>query len=232
MLSVVIRSKNEAKWIGRCLFALSQQRLAEVEPILVDNASTDGTREIAERVGARIVDISDADFTFGRAINVGFEAARHPYVAVLSAHCLPVDELWADYLVAAARLDDGVAGAYGRQEPLPDSSAFDKRDLWLTFRDQRLHQTRDAFFHNANSVVPMAVWREHPFDEGIDGQEDREWGQRMIAQGYSLVYEPHARVYHFHGIHQGRNEDRAARVVQVIEYLNSRQNGANGGNGQ
>ncbi len=226
MLSVVIRSKNEAQWIGRCLFALSNQRMRGIEPIVVDNDSTDNTRAIAQRMGAKIVRISDSDFSFGRAINIGFEAATHPNVAILSAHCLPVDELWADYLVAALDTVDGAAGAYGRQEPLPDTSDFDKRDLWFTFRDQRLVQTRDAFFHNANSILPARVWREHPFDEEINGQEDREWGQRMIGLGYKLVYEPHARVYHFHGIHQGRNEDRAARIVRVIEYLKTRrQNG-------
>lgn len=223
MLSVVIRSKNEVKWIGRCLRALADQRLEAVEPILVDNNSTDGTREVADRMGAKIVTISDADFSYGRAINIGVEAATHPYVSMLSAHCIPVDELWADYLVGALEATADAAGVYGRQEPLPDTSAFDKRDLWLTFRDQRLHQTRDAFFHNANSAVPHAVWRDHPFDEEINGQEDREWGQRMIAAGYAILYEPHARVYHFHGIHQGRNEDRAARVVRVIEYLQNRQ---------
>jgi glycosyltransferase involved in cell wall biosynthesis len=222
MLSVVIRCKNEARWIGRCLFALAQQRLTTIEPVVVDNNSTDGTREIAERMGAKIVSIGDDEFSFGRAINRGFGAARYDSVAILSAHCVPVDELWADYLAAALEAAPGVAGAYGRQEPLPDTSDFDKRDLWLTFRDQRLHQTNDAFFHNANSAVSKHIWRDHPFDEEINGQEDREWGQRMIAQGRSLFYEPHARVYHFHGIHQGRNEARAARVVRVIEFLNQR----------
>ena len=150
MLSVVIRCKNEARWIGRCLFALAHQRRTEIEPVVVDNNSTDGTREVAEQAGARIVPIGDDEFSFGRAINRGFEVARHENVAILSAHCLPVDELWADYLVAALQAAPGIAGAYGRQEPLPDTSDFDKRDLWLTFRDQRLHQTQDAFFHNAN----------------------------------------------------------------------------------
>jgi glycosyltransferase involved in cell wall biosynthesis len=188
MLSVVIRCKNEARWIGRCLFALAQQRLTTIEPVVVDNNSTDGTREIAERMGAKIVSIGDDEFSFGRAINRGFGAARYDSVAILSAHCVPVDELWADYLAAALEAAPGVAGAYGRQEPLPDTSDFDKRDLWLTFRDQRLHQTNDAFFHNANSAVSKHIWRDHPFDEEINGQEDREWGQRMIAQGRSLFY--------------------------------------------
>lgn len=225
MLSVVIRSKNEAVWIGRCLFALANQRADPIDPIVVDNDSQDGTPEIAERLGARLLRISDEDFSFGRAINMGFKAAKYPKVAILSAHCVPVNDLWADYMIAALNGSETIAGVYGRQEPLPDSDDFDKRDLWLTFRDERLHQRRDAFFHNANAAIPYAAWEAHPFDEEINGQEDREWAQRVIGSGYDLVYEPQARVYHFHGIHQGRNEDRAARVVRVIEHLRSRENG-------
>lgn len=222
MLSVIIRSKNEAAWIARCLFAIANQRLHDIEPILVDNESSDGTREIAEGMGAKVLTISDNEFSYGRAINLGFDKASHPFVAILSAHCLPIDDLWADYLVAALESSKNIAGAYGKQTPLPDTSDFDKRDLWLTFRDERLYQKRDAFFHNANSVVPKTIWHEHPFNEQINGQEDREWGQRMIREGFRINYEPQARVYHFHGIHQGRNEDRAARVVRVIENLANR----------
>lgn len=225
MLSVILRSKNEARWIGRTLFALANQRMKQIEPIVVDNESTDSTAAIARSMGARVVTIGKNEFSYGRAINIGASAASRRYIAILSAHCVPMNELWADYLVAALQIEAGTAGVYGRQEPLPDSEAFDKRDLWLTFRDERLRQTKDAFFHNANAAVPRDIWEAHPFDERIEGQEDREWGQRMIGLGFVLRYEPNARVYHFHGIHQGRNEARAERVVRMIETLHSRNNG-------
>src|SRR3546814_2683679 len=103
-------------------------------------------------------------------------------------------------------------GTYGRQEPLPDTSAIDRRDLWTTFRDERVRQRVDYFFHNANSAIRKGIWRDQPFDEKIRGVEDREWGKRMIAAGYDIVYEPGMRAYHQHGIHQGRDEGRAKRV--------------------
>ena len=223
VLSVIIRSKNEARWMERCLKALAFQRLQAIETIVVDNDSTDGSWQIAEQMGARMVRMPADQFSYGRAINVGCAVARSPVLAILSAHCVPVNDLWADYLLGALAQSSRIVGVYGRQEPLPDTPDFDKRDLWLTFREDRVYQRRDVFFHNANSAIPRAVWQAHPFDEDIAGQEDREWGQRMIALGHSLVYEPQARVYHQHGIHQGRNEARAARVVRVIEHLNRRQ---------
>jgi hypothetical protein len=86
-----------------------------------------------------------------------------------------------------------------------------------------VRQHVDYFFHNANSAIRHSIWKHSPFDEQIRGVEDREWGQRMVKAGYKLVYEPLASVYHQHGIHQGRDETRAKRVAQVIEYIRSKE---------
>lgn len=221
MISLVIRARNEEQWLGRTLRAVSLQRLPVSDLILVDNASEDHTRDIAASYGCRIVDISREEFSFSRALNRGMEAAMHETVFILSAHCIPADELWADYL--AVHLTDksgaAVCGVYGRQEPLPGTNDFDARDLWTTFRNERQVQEKDFFFHNANSAIRKSLWRKFPFDEGIDGVEDRAWAKRLIAAGYKIIYEPHARAFHHHGIHHGRNEDRAKRVVESIRYI-------------
>lgn len=221
MISVVLRAKNERAWIGRCLTAITRQRLPDIDVVLVDNDSTDGTVEVAAAYGATLTNITREEFSYGRALNIGIEAARHEVVALLSSHCVPVDELWADYAYAhlGPEGDAGTCGIYGRQEPLPDTSAIDRRDLWTTFRDERVRQRVDYFFHNANSAIRKSIWRDQPFDEKIRGVEDREWGKRMIAAGYDIVYEPGMRAYHQHGIHQGRDEGRAKRVAEVIEII-------------
>jgi rhamnosyltransferase len=41
----------------------------------------------------------------------------------------------------------------------------------------------------------------------------------MIENGYELVYEPEAIVYHHHGIHQDANRDRSRSTVQVLSKL-------------
>ncbi len=221
MISVVLRAKNEAFWMDKCLTALRNQRVPDIDVVLVDNESTDDTVVISERHGVTVRTISRDEFSYGRALNIGIEAARHDVVALLSSHCVPIDELWADYLLAHLGPDGDpeVCGVYGRQEPMPDTSAIDKRDLWTTFRDERVRQRRDYFFHNANSGIRKSIWRDEPFDEEIRGVEDREWGKRMIRLGHEIVYEPHLRVYHQHGIHQGRDEGRAKRVAEVIDYI-------------
>ena len=221
MISVVIRARNECEWLNRTLNALSMQKFAIDEVILVDNESTDDTLKIADKYEVRVLTISRDDFTFGRALNLGIESAKNEIIAIISAHCIPVNELWADYIsVHFLKGEDySLCGVYGRQEPLPDTSPEDVRDLWTTFREERQVQFKDYFFHNANSAIRKSLWMNAPFDENINGVEDRAWARRMLDSGYKIIYEPNARVYHYHGIHHGRNEGRARRVAQAIRQV-------------
>ncbi len=112
--SVVIRAYNEAAHIGRLLTGIQQQTLPEVEVILVDSGSTDGTVQIAEAFGVKLVTISPEEFTFGRSLNRGIEAASHEYVAIISAHCYPVYPDWLEKLIEPLA-DPEVAICYGKQ---------------------------------------------------------------------------------------------------------------------
>ena len=228
MISVIIRSKNEERWMRRCLEAVTRQDCDGLEVVVVDNNSRDRTLEIAGDFGCKIVTIDDREFTYGRALNVGIRACAGDLVAILSAHCVPLTDKWLARM-ALDLADPDVAAVYGRQEPLPDSDAFDKRDLWTVFGLERKVQTRDFFFHNANSMLRRAVWESLPFDEQINGVEDRDWAKKVIERGLKIVYEPQASVYHFHGIHHAGDRARAERVVRVIEFINNSKPSAAGG---
>ena len=226
-VAVVIRAKNEGAWLRRSLAALLHQRRPPKEIIVVDNDSTDDTAAVAaqfaQQADVRVRAITDREFSFGRALNRGIAATSTPWVVSLSAHCVPVHDRWLEALLVRQCERPFAAGVYGRQEPLPDMTDFDKRDLWTTFgpepRDQR---GQDYFFHNANSLIRKEVWARIPFDESLNGVEDRDWAKKVLADGYHLMYTPLASVHHYHGIHQGRNEARARRVVKVIELIQQR----------
>ena len=221
---VVVRTKNEEAWIGQVLAAIARQVDIEPDVVVVDNASTDRTVEIAKRYPCRVVSITDQDFSHGRALNLGIGETTADLVAIVSGHCIPANERWLLRL-AANFSRPSIAGVFGRQEPLPDSTAFDKRDLWTTFGGDRRTQRRDQFFHNANSMLRRSVWARVPFDEDLPGVEDRDWARRVQDLGWQIAYEPHASVFHHHGIHQGRDEGRAARVARVIELIQNRSTG-------
>ncbi|MEW6542397.1 MAG: glycosyltransferase family A protein [Nitrospirota bacterium] len=221
MISVIVRTKNEQKWIGRCLAAVSRQAGPDFEVIVVDNCSTDATLDLIKRFDVKLVTISDEEFTFGRSLNVGIRAARGEFIAMISGHCVPATDLWLYRLWRNFQLDPAVVGVYGKQEPLPDTNSLDKRDLLTVFGLERRVQEKDYFFHNANSMVRRSTWEQIPFDEEIAGVEDRDWARRVLDQGHKIVYEPYAAVYHHHGINHSGDSKRADRVVRVIELIHN-----------
>jgi len=219
LISIIVRTKNEEKWISSCLEAIYRQNLKDFEVILVDNKSTDRTVEKAKQYPINLVEIDK--FKPGKSINDGIRASSGKYLVCISAHCIPTNELWLEKLLQNFD-DDKVAGVYGRQEPMSFTSPTDKRDLLLVFGLDKKIQIKDSFFHNANSMFRRDIWERIPFDEIATNIEDRIWGREIIKANLKIVYEPEASVYHYHGIHQNQNKHRCKNVVKIIEELDSK----------
>lgn len=217
LVSIILRTRNEERWVGTCLRRIASQTYKSVEVILVDNASSDKTiaRAFAAWPGLTFIEVED--FLPGDALNKGIEASKGDYCVCLSAHCIPRDEHWLAALLANFNGDSMLAGVYGRQIPMHFTTGYDKRDLIVTFGLDRRIQYKDPFFHNANSILPRAIWNQFPFDAEITNIEDRLWAKRVLAAGYHLIYEPDAVVYHHHGIYQNKNEDRLRNVIRIME---------------
>jgi len=218
LCSLIIRTKNEERWISSCLDAVFKQNYTNFEVILVDNRSADKTVQKAKKFPIeKVVDIDE--YIPGRALNTGVEASKGSYIVCLSGHCIPTNNDWLGNLVKTLEEQPAAAGVYGRQEPMSFSSSSDKRDLILVFGLDKKIQVNDSFFHNANSIIRRELWEKSPFDDNLTNIEDRAWGQTMQALGYTLVYEPSASVYHYHGIHQNSDNTRCTNVVNIIESL-------------
>jgi len=217
MISIIIRTKNEERWITPCLMGVFKQDYKDFEVILVDNESTDKTIEKALQFNITKV-ITCEDFRPGLALNMGIRESKGEYIVCLSGHCIPVNEKWLSNLIENFN-DEEVAGAYGRQEPLAFTSDSDKRDLSIIFGLDRRTQKKDSFFHNANSMLRRKLWEENPFDETLANIEDRVWAEKILHEGYKIVYDPMASVYHYHGIYHHENEERCSNIVRIFETL-------------
>ncbi len=216
MISIIIRTKNEERWIGSCLEMISRQSRQDFEVVLVDNNSTDRTVDKALQYGAKLVTIDQ--FMPGEAINRGIKASTGDLIVVLSGHCIPVDEHWLQNLVSELD-DEEVGGIYGRQEPLAFTPDLDKRDLLISFGLDRREQFKDSFFHNANSAFRRSMWDRFPFDATVTNIEDRIWAHTVQSAGFKIVYEPSASVYHYHGIHQEADPDRCGSIIRIVESI-------------
>ena len=199
--SVVIRAKNEARFIGETLEALfSQGDLQSYEVIVVDSGSTDDTVRIVKRFPARLIEIPAESFTYGRALNIGIGEALGEIIASLSAHSLPAHERWLASMLVSFR-NSRVAGVAGRQLPRENATPLELLGMRLSgvTSTRPLLRSRNPMFSNANGAFRRTLWQKVPFDEQVAGAEDIAWARSMQALGYLIAYEPQAAVYHSHG---------------------------------
>lgn len=198
-VSVIIRAKNEDKYIGQTLSALFCQTYKEFEVLIVDSGSTDMTLEIAKEYPVRIYEIKPEDFTWGYALNYGFKRANGKYVVCLSAHALPLADNWLELLIDNFK-DDKVAAVMSRNLPCPDCNPFDRRGLQKKFNipKQEITGGPPYIFGNYSSVIRKSVWEQIHFDETLSYAEDHDWALKAIGAGYKIIYEPKAEVYHSH----------------------------------
>jgi len=209
-ISVVIRVRNAAGDLERCLSSLESQVLPggfRLDVVVVDNESTDESRQVALRHGARLVDLPRNDFTWGLALNRGIEKTKGEIVLLLSADAYAANAEFVAEMICPFD-EDNVAAVYGRQLSRPDAPIDEIVRLKNTFGEEtiRFDQAEDArdplgrrmIVSNACAAIRKEIWRLCPYDEAIEGAEDRLWTQEVLRMGYSYVYQSSARVFHSH----------------------------------
>jgi rhamnosyltransferase len=220
LISVVVRTLNEARHLPALLGLIAEQELGvhRCEVVLVDSGSTDGTLEIAQHHGARIVTIRKEEFSFGRSLNIGCRAAQGEALVFVSGHCVPVDRQWLIRLVAP--LGQGaIAYSYGRQ--VGDASThFSEHQIFAKYFPARSQVPQQGFFcNNANSALLASAWRECPFDEELTGLEDMHLAKQLVARGRQIAYVADASVYHLHDERWRQIKRRFEREAIALRHI-------------
>jgi rhamnosyltransferase len=207
VISVLIPVKDGGPDLVRCLQAIAAQKVDdEVEVVVVDSGSSDGSADRARELGAEVHEIPAREFVHGATRNLAARLSRGDVLVFTTQDAVPADDHWLARLVRALG-GDGVAGAYGRQ--LPHEDATPPEQFFLDFmygalpRIQRLGGIEElsfeqTLFSNVNSAIPRNVWEANPFRDDVTMSEDQEWSRRMLLAGHTIVYEPEAAVRHSH----------------------------------
>ena len=208
MISVVIPVKNGGSDLTRCVEAIRRQKVEhEVEIVVIDSGSSDGSRERARALGAQVFEIPPEEFGHGHARNVGAARARGDVLVFTSQDAYAADDRWLATLVGPLGSEPDLAGIYGRQ--IAHDGAKPPERYFLDFMYRPEPHTKRAsnpddisiattHFSNVNSAIPRALWSEHPFADDLIMSEDQEWSRRMLLAGYAIRYEPRAAVRHSH----------------------------------
>ena len=198
-VSVIIPAHNAAKTIEECLSAVLLQEGIdfEYEVILVDDGSTDGTAEIAEKLGVMVIRQENAGP--GAARNTGVVASQGQILAFTDSDCAPAPH-WLYHITKP--FDDplvvGIKGTYHtRQKGLVPRFVQQEYE----FKYKRLAKQETIDFVDTYS----AAYRRDPFmandgfDPALPAAQDAELSFRLARKGYKFVFAPNAVVYHWHG---------------------------------
>ena len=136
-VAVAIPVLDGARYLDEVLTAVRGQELdGEVELVVVDSGSTDGSLEIARAHGATVLEIPKAEFSHGGTRNLLMERTSAPHVAFLTQDATPAHPGWLAALLAGFDAAEDVAAslrpappAAGREPPDPGRDGAPLRHL-------------------------------------------------------------------------------------------------------
>lgn len=97
IVSIILPSLNVAGYIEECIKSAISQTLTEIEIIIIDAGSTDGTWEIEQQYAskdARIVLLQSEKKSYGYQCNQAIERSRGEYIAILETDDYVVPEMY------------------------------------------------------------------------------------------------------------------------------------------
>lgn len=220
MISIVIRTLNEEKFLPECLEAVRHQQIDDqVEVIIVDSGSTDQTLSIARESDTKVVFIKKQQFTFGRSINYGCEASTGDILVFISAHCIPTSPYWLLNLISPIR-DRSCSYTYGRQVPRADISKYSEGMVYRKYFPIQSSIPQVGYFcNNANSAISREIWQKYHFNEHLTGLEDMELAKRITEDEFKVGYVANAVVEHIHEENWRRIRMRYEREAIALEQI-------------
>lgn len=194
-ISVITAVYNRAGTIGESLRSSCAQRHAEIERVVIDGGSTDGTLDIVRAFGSQIATVvSEPDTGIYDALNKGVKAATGDVLGFLHA-----DDLFNDHevlsRVAAAMADPAVASAYGDliyvSKDRPDRIVRD----WRAGEYSPAKLRRGWMPPHPTLYVRRSVFESvGAFDTSLRIAADYDWMLRLLLAGHRVAYIPHVQV--------------------------------------
>ncbi len=195
-VTVVIVSLNSRDTISECISSVLTQNYPNLEVIVVDGGSTDGTIDVVKATPARL--IVELGAGIARSRNIGVKHAKGEIIAMIDSDATAAPG-WLRSLVDCLR-EPEVAAVGGPNLPHPSARGLGKLIGMLPmetrlYPDIRYATHEDICTRNI-AYRKKAILEAGGFDEELAAAEDIDLNWRISQRGYKLKYTPKAIVYH------------------------------------
>jgi len=218
LVTIVTPAFNTVQYVGRAITSALNQSMPDVEVIVVDDGSTDGTLAAIERCAARdtrVRVIAQPNGGVSKARNRAIAEARAPYIALLDS-----DDEWMPHylerqLNVLVRVPDCAVvtrNAFNR------GGAFDGQPFWPLSANEITPLSLLDMVEHEDSVCIMSVFRRdmHQAIGGWDesfrgGSEDYDFWLRAAARGFAFARAATPLSYY-----QRRPDSMSARPLPML----------------
>ena len=206
--TVIIPNYNGMKYLPDCIKSLRAQTSRDFDILIVDNASTDGSREWIEKEGLSCINNKE-NLGFAGGVNVGIKACTTEYVILLNNDTKAFPS-YVENLIRAIERSKRIFSVSSMMIKESNHALIDDAGDGLCVLGwgyqrgidepiSKYERKKEVF----TACAGAAIYRRAVFDRiGFFDEkhfaylEDIDIGYRAKIHGYHNMYEPSARVYH------------------------------------
>ncbi len=214
LISIVVANYEGESCLPECLNSLAEQSYRNVEIIVVDNASRDGSRKLVEQSYPRIqLECLDCNRGFAAAVNAGIEVSRGEFIVILNNDTRAEPDFVKELYSALSEESHAAMATpkmlFARGPEIINSMGLGysitgtNHDIGFGLKDGPQFNERKWVFGPCGGA---GMYRRSmfddvgPFDEDFFMYyEDVDFSFRAQLAGYKCIFVPTARIYHTEG---------------------------------
>ncbi len=213
LVSIIILNWNGKQYLETCLSSLLRQTYSDIELILVDNGSSDGSVELVKSKYPGVIIVQHhKNLGFAVGVNSGILASSGKYIATINNDA-EADKEWIASLVRVIGSDPDIGSCASKLLRYYERDTIDSAGIVIYQNGNaydRGGQEKDIGQYDSQEEVfgacaGAALYRKEMldetglFDEGYFAYfEDVDLSFRMQLFGWKCIFVPDAVVYHIH----------------------------------